>query len=28
VYATVLENWLGAKSQPILGQQFSKLAFV
>ncbi|MCG3150539.1 MAG: hypothetical protein PCFJNLEI_04025 [Verrucomicrobiae bacterium] len=28
VYATVLENWLGAKSAPILGQQFDKLKFV
>lgn len=28
VYATVLENWLGAKSAPILGRQFEKLAFV
>lgn len=28
VYATVLENWLGAKSVPILGQQFDKLTFV
>ncbi|MEI6082867.1 MAG: DUF1501 domain-containing protein [Verrucomicrobiota bacterium] len=28
VYATVLENWLGAKSAPILGQQFEKLKFV
>lgn len=28
VYATVLENWLGAPSAPILGQQFEKLKFV
>ncbi len=28
VYATVLENWLGAKSAPILGQPFEKLNFV
>ncbi len=28
VYATVLENWLGAKSQPILGAEFGKLKFV
>jgi uncharacterized protein (DUF1501 family) len=28
VYATILENWLGAKSQPILGSDFKKLAFV
>lgn len=28
VYATVLENWLGVKSEPILGRQFEKLAFV
>lgn len=28
VYATLLENWLGAKSQPILGADFKKLAFV
>ncbi|HTS16688.1 MAG TPA: DUF1501 domain-containing protein [Verrucomicrobiae bacterium] len=28
VYSTVLENWLGAKSAPILGQSFEKLAFV
>jgi len=28
VYATVLENWLGAKSSRTLGQPFSKLAFV
>jgi uncharacterized protein (DUF1501 family) len=28
VYATVLENWLGTKSQPILGSDFKKLAFV
>ncbi len=28
VYATVLENWLGVKSAPILGQQFDKLKFV
>jgi uncharacterized protein (DUF1501 family) len=28
VYATVLENWLGAKSAPILGQEFDKLKFV
>jgi uncharacterized protein (DUF1501 family) len=27
VYATVLENWLGAKSVPILGQQFPLLKF-
>lgn len=28
VYATVLENWLGAKSAPVLGRQFDKLKFV
>jgi len=28
VYATVLENWLGAKSAPILGGDFKKLPFV
>jgi uncharacterized protein (DUF1501 family) len=28
VYATILENWLGAKSEPILGRQFDKLKFV
>lgn len=28
VYATILENWLGAKSEPVLGQAFPKLAFV
>jgi uncharacterized protein (DUF1501 family) len=28
VYATVLENWLGAKSAPILGSDFKKLAFI
>ena len=28
VYATILESWLGAKSAPILGQQFDKLKFV
>jgi uncharacterized protein (DUF1501 family) len=28
VYATVLENWLGAKSLPILGRQFELLKFV
>jgi uncharacterized protein (DUF1501 family) len=28
VYSTVLENWLGTKSQPILGSDFKKLAFV
>jgi uncharacterized protein (DUF1501 family) len=28
VYATILENWLGAKSAPILGSDFKKLAFV
>lgn len=28
VYATVIENWLGAKSEPILGRQFEKLAFI
>jgi uncharacterized protein (DUF1501 family) len=28
VYATVLENWLGAKSTPILGREFEKLTFV
>ena len=25
VYATILENWLGAKAEPILGQKFAKL---
>jgi uncharacterized protein (DUF1501 family) len=28
VYATLLENWLGAKSVPVLGRAFPKLAFV
>ncbi len=28
VYATVIENWLGAKSEPILGRAFPKLGFV
>jgi uncharacterized protein (DUF1501 family) len=28
VYATILENWLGAKSQPILRKNFEKLAFL
>lgn len=28
VYATVLENWLGVKSEPILGRQFEKLSFL
>lgn len=28
VYATVLENWLGAKAPPILGGAFAKLKFV
>lgn len=28
VYATVLENWLGTNSAPILGGDFKKLAFV
>ena len=28
VYATVLENWLGASSAPILGSAFAKLKFV
>lgn len=28
VYATVLEQWLGAKSSPILGSDFNKLSFL
>jgi uncharacterized protein (DUF1501 family) len=28
VYATVLENWLGAKAEPILGRNFEKLGFI
>jgi uncharacterized protein (DUF1501 family) len=28
VYATILENWLGAKAQPILRHNFEKLAFL
>ena len=28
VYATVIENWLSAKSELILGRQFEKLKFV
>jgi uncharacterized protein (DUF1501 family) len=28
VYATVLERWLGAKSEPILGRRFEQLAFI
>jgi uncharacterized protein (DUF1501 family) len=28
VYATVLEDWLGAKSEPILGRKFEKLPLV
>lgn len=28
VYATLLENWMGAKSAPVLGREFKKLAFV
>ena len=28
VYATILENWLGAQSAPILGGEFKKLKFV
>ena len=28
VYATLLDKWLGAPSQPILGGQFSHLEFV
>ena len=28
VYATILENWLGAKSAAVLGSDFKKLAFV
>jgi uncharacterized protein (DUF1501 family) len=28
VYATVLENWLGAKTVPILGSEFKKLDFI
>ena len=28
VYATLLDKWLGANSQPILGDQFKHLAFV
>jgi uncharacterized protein (DUF1501 family) len=28
VYATILENWLKVKSQPILRQNFEKLAFL
>ena len=28
VYATLLENWLGAEAAPILGGSFAKLAFV
>jgi uncharacterized protein (DUF1501 family) len=28
VYATVLENWMGARSEPILGGNFEKLGFI
>lgn len=28
VYATVLENWLGTRSEPVLGRKFDKLSFV
>jgi uncharacterized protein (DUF1501 family) len=28
VYATVLENWLAVKAEPILGRQFEKIPFV
>jgi uncharacterized protein (DUF1501 family) len=28
VYGTILENWLGADSAPILGSKFDKLAFI
>jgi len=28
VYATLLENWMGGKSAPVLGREFKKLAFV
>ena len=28
VYAGVLENWLGTKSEPVLGRKFEKLAVV
>jgi uncharacterized protein (DUF1501 family) len=28
VYATVLENWLGAKSAPILGADYARMKFV
>ena len=28
VYATVLENWLGTKSEQVLGRKFEKLAVV
>lgn len=28
VYATALENWMGAKAEPILGRNFEKLGFI